>query len=256
MSRDRLAALVALLPEAAGLALPPAEARLGFGVEDVDARLGGGLAVAALHELYAESEGDGPAAAAVALLLALRNGRAGPIVWVGEARARQNGRLYGLGLVELGVDPARLLLVEAPDTLAMLRAGADAVACSGVAALILAPHGKAAAVDLTATRRLALAAARSGVTVLLLRQGDVVPSAAHSRWQVAAAASTRLAADAPGLPAFALTLLRHRSGVTGFSTILEWNRDRTAFGTATAGGASAVAFKPAGAASVQRARAA
>lgn len=256
MSRDRLAALVALLPEAPGLALPAAEARLGFGVADVDARLGGGLPVAALHELYGAAEDDVPAMAALALLLALRNGRAGPIVWVGEARSRQHGRLYGLGLVDLGVDPARLLLVEAPDTLAMLRAGADAVACSGVAAVILAPHGKAPAVDLTATRRLALAAARSGVTVLVLRQGTVVPSAAHSRWQVAAAASARLAAEAPGLPAFALTLLRHRGGVTGFSTTLEWNRDRTAFGTATAGGASAAAFKPAGAASVPALRAA
>jgi len=256
MSRDRLAALVALLPEAPCLALPAAEARLGFGVAHVDARLGGGLPVAALHELYGAAEGDVPALAALALLLALRNGRAGPIVWAGEARSRQHGRLYGLGLVDLGVDPARLLLVEAPDTLAMLRAGADAAACNGVAAVILVPHGKAPAIDLTATRRLALAAARSGVTVLLLRQGTVVPSAAHSRWQVAAAASARLAAEAPGPPAFALTLLRHRGGVTGFSTILEWNRDRTAFGTATAGGASAAAFKPAGAASVLRARAA
>lgn len=256
MSRARLAALVALLPEAGGLVLPAQDARLNFGAADVDARLGGGLTVAALHEIYAAAEGDAPAAAAMALLLALRNGRAGPIVWVGEARARQNGRLYGLGLVELGVDPARLLLVEAPDTLAMLRAGADVVACGGVAAVILAPHGKAAAVDLTATRRLALSAARSGVTVLLMRQGDVVPSAAHSRWQVAAAASTRLVADAPGRPAFALTLMRHRGGVTGFSTIMEWNRDCTSFGTATARGAPAAALEPAAASPDQARRAA
>ena len=256
MSRTRLAALAALLPEPGELVLPAQDARLDFGAADVDARLGGGLAVAALHEIYAAAEGDAPAVAAMALLLALRNGRAGPIVWVGEDKARRDGRLYGLGLTELGVDPQRLLLVEAPDTLAMLRAGADAVACSGVAAVILAPHGRAAAVDLTATRRLALAAARSGVTVLLLRQGDTAPSAANSRWQVAAAASVQLVANAPGLPAFALTLLRHRGGVAGFSTIMEWNRDRTAFGTATAGGALAAAFEPAGAASVQRARAA
>ena len=250
MSRDRLAAHVALPPFAAHVAL------LDFGAAEVDARLGGGLAVAALHELYAVAQGDAPAVAAMALLLALRNRRSGPIVWVGEDKARRDGRLYGLGLAELGVDPQRLLLVEAPDTLAVLRAGADAVACAGVAAVILAPHGRAAAVDLTATRRLALAAARSGVTVLLLRQGDAVPSAANSRWQVASAPSARLATDAPGLPAFALTLLRHRGGVTGFSTILEWNRDRMAFGTATAGGAPAAAFEPAAASPAQALRAA
>lgn len=251
MSRASLSTPAANPTLPTGSALP-----LAFGAPEVDARLGGGLAVAALHELYAALPGDVPAAAAMALLLALRNGRPGPIVWVGEVRASREGRLYGLGLVELGIDPQRLLLVEAPDTVAMLRAGADAVACGGVAAVVLAPFGKAVAVDLTATRRLALAAARSGVTVLLLRQGEVVPSAAHSRWQVAAAASARLAAEAPGPPAFALTLLRHRGGVAGFSAIVEWNRDRTAFGAAIAGGASAAAFEPAGAAPVQQARAA
>ncbi len=256
MSRPNLVATAALH-------FPPlakaTDALMRFGVVDVDKQLGGGLAVSALHEFYSVSQGYA-SAGAMALLLALRSGRVGPIVLVRDDKARQDGRLYGLGLVELGIDPARLLLVEAQDTLGVLRAAADAVACGGVATVILTLHGRAAAVDLTATRRLAMAASRSGVTTLLLRQGEPVPSAAHSRWQVAPAASTRLGGDAPGPPAFALTLLRHRGGIDGFSCILEWDRDRKVFveaGSANAkadiGAAPAFAFKRARAARRQAA---
>ncbi len=232
--------------------------RFGFGCADVDARLGGGLVPAALHEVFAAGEGDEPAAAGFALLLALRGARPGPVIWLREDKARMNGRPYGLGLADLGFDPARLLLVQAPDTLAVLRAGADAVACAAVATVIIEPWGKATALDLTATRRLALAAARSGVTTLLLRTGDPPPSAASSRWQVAAATSAALLANAPGMPAFDVTLLRHRGGIAGFSTRLEWDRDRRAFGTALPGVAPAVAAQRARAprASAARRRAA
>jgi protein ImuA len=226
---------------------------LAFGDAGIDSRLGGGLAVAALHEVYAAAEGDAAAVAGLALLLAARNGRGGPIVWLGEARARREGRLYGLGLADLGVDPARLLLVEAPDSLAMLRAGAEAVACRGLAAVILSATTNNPGLDLTATRRLALAAARSGVTVLLLRSGAAQPSAASSRWQVATAASAPLPGHAPGAPVFALTLLRHRGGIAGFSCLLEWDRDRNAFGAAHPGAAPAAAFERAGAAPERRA---
>jgi len=60
----------ASLPTLAGLALPPATAaapRFALGLAAVDARLGGGLAVAALHELYAQSDSDAASVAAFAL---------------------------------------------------------------------------------------------------------------------------------------------------------------------------------------------
>lgn len=249
MSRPNLAAIAALHLPSLAMAT---DAVMRFGVVDVDELLGGGLAISALHEFYSVSQGA--SAGAIALLLALRSDRSGPIVLVRDDKARLDGRLYGLGLVELGIDPARLLLVEAQDTLGVLRAAADAVACGGVATVILDVHGQAAAVNLTATRRLAMAASRSGVTTLLLRQGEPVSSAAHSRWQVAPAASTRFDGDAPGRPAFALTLLRHRGGIDGFSCILEWDRDRKIFveagcesAKADIGASHTVAFKRASA---------
>ena len=257
------------LPAFAGLAPPPspaADLRLTLGLDAVDARLGGGLAIAALHELYAQGEGDAASVTAFALLLALRCGRPGPVLWLREDRAARHDRPYGLGLADLGLDPARLVLVQAPDTLALLRAGAEAVGCAALAAVLLEPFGKAAAFDLTASRRLMLASARSGVLTLALRNGDPVPSAAQSRWQVGAAASltpgasapfSTLGASAPGAPVFAVTLLRHRSGIGGFATRLEWDRDSASFIAPRSGPApAAVPLRAAAAAEPGRRRAA
>lgn len=257
-----LVASLAATPVEAGLVRASAEAGLrrdvrvagaclSFGPAWLDDRLGGGLAEAALHEIHAGSEADIGAATGFALLLALRCGRPGPLVWLRDDRARMNGRPYGLGLAGLGLDPARLLLVQAPDTLAVLRAGAEAVQCGAVGVVVIEPWGKSPALDLTATRRLALAAARSGVLTLLLRSGEARPSAAQSRWGVKAALSEALAANAPGHPAFDISLLRHRGGIAGFETRLEWNRDRRVFcraaGEALPGAVPAAAVQRAGA---------
>lgn len=198
------------------------------GAAACDARLGGGLARAALHEVYGGPD-DGGAAAAFALLVALRAGGGKPLLWVGEDRGeRRDGRLYPPGLGEIGVDPDRIVLTIAPDTIALLRAAADIVRCPAVGALVLAPQS-AARLDLTASRRLAFAAAASGVTTLIVRTGEPVPSAAQTRWRVTSAPSRRLAANAPGSPVFDVSLLRHRGGIAGFDARMEWDRDRRAF---------------------------
>lgn len=199
-----------------------------LGVTRIDQRLHGCLTCAALHEVFAD-EADSAAATAFALILALRGGALSkPILWICEDRVqRRYGKLYGLGLVELGADPDRFIFVHTPDELATLRAAADSVKCGGVGAVVIAPYGKARALDLTATRRLALAAASSGVLTLLLRVGaEPTPSAAQTRWHVAAAPSLSLEGNAPGVPAFDLTLLRHRAGIAGFNVRLEWDRDQ------------------------------
>ncbi len=199
-----------------------------LGAKRVDQRLGGGLARAVLHELFA-GDADASAAMAFALILALRGGDASkPILWISEDRvARYSGALYGPGLVALGADPDRFIFVDTPDELSTLRAAADSIKCGAIGAVVIAPFGKARALDLTATRRLALAAGASGVLTLLLRVGaEPSPSAAQTRWQVAAAPSVSLVGNAPGAPAFDVTLLRHRAGIAGFNARLEWDRDQ------------------------------
>lgn len=231
-------------------------APVAFGIDAVDARLGGGIARAALHELFAAHAADAGAAAGFALMLALRGCADGkPVIWLREDRGcRMAGRLHAPGLAELGADPDALYLVGAPDTLALLRAGVDIARCGAVGAVVIEPWGKAPALDLTASRRLAMAAAASGVMTLVLRvDAQPGPSAAQTRWRVASAASTPLGGDAPGLPAFDISLLRHRGGIAGFDARMEWNRDERCFRTPLSGGVPAVPALGTGAADGRRA---
>lgn len=210
-----------------------------LGCEELDARIGGGLARGALHELCA-TPGDHVPASGFALMLALRAGqKARPILWVREDKAeRMSGALYGPGMVELGAEPDDIILVQAPDTLSALRAGADIIGCMGLAAAVIEPFGAAKALDLTASRKLVLAAEKSGIAAFMIREsGAPFASAAATRWQVAAAPSRMLAGEAPGHTALSVNLLRHRGGIAPFSCVLEWNRDTRSFAEAPLSGA-------------------
>ncbi len=216
------------------LAVPLTAAAPGLftlGNATIDARLGGGLALSGMHESTHDSDGDFPAACAFALMLALRasgNGKRILIVST-DRRDRQEGQLYGPGLVELGLNPDQIVGVHAPDELAALRAAADIVSVFGVGAVLI-DAGEAKKLDLTASRRLLLASERSGVTAIVLRSGSTrFASAASTRWSVATAPSVLLTANAPGQTCLRLALLRHRGGVAPFETLLEWNRDRQSF---------------------------
>lgn len=208
--------------------------RVSFGLEALDARLDGGLARGAVHEILPESAADAVNATAFALMMAARAADAkmaeGRILWITtEARLRRDGVPYGPGLAELGIPPAQVLIVTAPDERAALKASGDALACRGLAAALI-DMGEARQLDLTASRRLALASAQSGVTAFVLRAGgSVIASAAASRWQVAAAPSVPLPGQAPGRATLALSLLRHRGGVPPFTTLVEWTHDDRAF---------------------------
>lgn len=217
-------------------------ARVALGAGPLDRALGGGLARGRLHELWPASAAERGAATGFALLLAaLAAGRKGTIIYLAEGAEQHRGALHGPGLAELGVDPARLILVQAADARELLRVGADVVRSSAVAAAVLTPARPSPLIDLTATRRLTLFAERSGVTALLLAAADPDrPSAAATRWRVAAAPSDPLEAGAPGYPAFAADLVRQRGGPPAEGWRLEWHRDAARF-TALPGRAPAVA---------------
>lgn len=217
-----------------------AVARFPLGLEPLDAALGGGLARTRLHEIYAASEADLASATGFALMLALRaGGHSGNIVWLAQAdEVARLGPLYPPGLAELGADPARLLFVTVKDEAMLLKAAADVVRSPAAGTAVIAPAARPRKLDLTATRRLTLFAERSGVTAILLRgAGEATSSAAMTRWQVAAAPSRALEADAPGAPAFAADLVRRRDGPPSPGWRLEWDRDALAFATAPLSGA-------------------
>ncbi|WP_324697390.1 ImuA family protein [Novosphingobium aerophilum] len=189
-----------------------------------------------VHEFYAAGAQDGSAALALALLCVVqgtvqRCRPSGPLIWLRLAKGKQSRqRPYAPGLAELGIDPAAIVLMRLPDIQSLLRAGVDCVRHGGAAAVVMEMDGRAPTFDLTASRRLALAAEQSGTMVMIVRSGaEPTPSAAHTRWQVASAPSVPLPADAPGGPVFDITLLRRRGGREGLNLQLEWDRERGTF---------------------------
>jgi len=181
-----------------------------------------------LHEIHAN--GDDRATALAFALCRSGLGPDGAAVLVRMSRAPLRTVPNGQGLASLGLKPARLLLVETENELDLLRAGLEAARCPGVELVLLETNGVFAKYDLTASRRLALAAEQSRNRVIVLRQ-DAEPrsSAAQTRWSIASAPSIPLEADAPGWPAMEARLLRWRGGAAGRTWRLEWNTDDGTF---------------------------
>lgn len=223
---------------------PPAPVRRhATGVAAVDSALAGGIAYGRVHEIHAAESDDLAGAAGFAAILAsaMAAGQTSPrpLLWLRTLRAAQSaGMIQGEGWRDLGGTPGNCLFVLAHDAKQLLRATVDALRSGSIGALIAETVGNLPELDLTASRRLALAAEKSGITLFLLR-GDAAahPSAAETRWRVAAAPSRALPAQAPGAPVFDLELLRQRSGPSGMRWQLEWNRDRRIFTQAEAVGA-------------------
>lgn len=241
--RDTLAALKGTLARLERGGMPPASPHsdrgpglVPLGAEQLDAALGGGIARAALHEVHAEAPVHVPAATGFTLGLARRVAPAGPLVWVRQRFLDQEfGRPYGRGLAALGLDPGAVVMVRVRDAEDALRATLDAARCGAVGTVVAEIWGAPKILDLTASRRLSLAAAESGVTVLMTRAGaEPEPSTALSRWRVRGLASEAAEGGLPGRPAFSVTLLRHRAGIPPRDWSMEWDREHGRFRERTA----------------------
>jgi protein ImuA len=160
----------------------------------------GGLPRAALHEVLAADPG---AAAGFAALVLARAG--GTVLWIAP-----DPDAWPPGLARFGLSPARLVLVRAAREQDALWAMEETLRCPAVGAALLV----AGNLDLTAARRLQLAAESGGVLGLLLRPDEdgAAPSAALTRWRIGAAASDSASPHAIGDPAWNLDLLRCRAG--------------------------------------------
>ena len=190
-----------------------------------DARLKGGIARGALHEVFPASPGEEAAAAGFVATLAVRAAGKKRVLWLApDFAVLEGGDISALGLLELGLDPARFFLLRAPDCISVLRAAADALTARALGALVLEIPGKVKALDLAASRRLVLEANESGVTAFLLRcSAEPEPSAAETRWLVRSGRSNRNDENW-GRPLFEVELVRNRHGATG-QWLMEWNCD-------------------------------
>lgn len=225
----------------AGARLAPARTdaalRLRFAVPALDALFpAGGLALAAVTELRCAETREAGALSGFLAALAVRLSdlRQGPVLAVREAEvARETGRVSPLGLVHLGFDPARLIVVEARDAAEALWAVEEGLGCPGLATVLAEIKGLPRALSLTASRRLALRARESGVPALLALLGaPAAASAAAVRIRVAPRLSGILDgfAEGGGLPAWSLTVEKNRDGRTGRAD-LEWSHDDRLFRT-------------------------
>ncbi len=151
-----------------------------------------------------------------------------PVLWVRRRGGRFDARPYAPGLLPF-LDPSRLLLVDADSEEQVLWSLEEGLR-SGVLAAVL---GEAKSADLTATRRLQLAAEASATPALLLRlPGTLRTSAALTRWQVSPAP----ARSTPGLndiarPRLRLSLRRARGRLEDHerSWMMEWCHEKGDF---------------------------
>jgi protein ImuA len=163
-----------------------------------------------LSELFAAHPRDGGWAG----FLLAQIERSKPLLWVQERMAiLESGRVHPPGLPSQDV-----IHVEARDARDALWAMEEGLRCPGLSAVIGEIWGEPGALDFTATRRLAVAAERSGVAAFLIRLGGHANlSGARMRWRIASAPSliNELDPKAPGRPAWDAELFRARGAPPG-----------------------------------------
>jgi protein ImuA len=163
-----------------------------------------------LSELFAASPRD---CGWAGFLLAQVDGSK-PLLWVQDRMAiLGSGRVHPPGMG--GID---LIHVEARDARSALWAMEEGLRCAALCAVVGELSGDPAALDFTATRRLAVTSERSGVPCWLVRLGgNANLSGARMRWRVASAPSLPNPLDrrAPGRPVWASELFRVRGSPPG-----------------------------------------
>lgn len=185
---------------------------LPFGVEVVDAALpGGGLALGALHEVAGGGQGaiDGAAAALFAAGVLART--RGPVLW-----CVTRPDLFAPALSQAGLDPDRVIYVEAGDEKAVLACFEEGLRHGGLGGVV----AELARLSMTASRRLQLAAETSGTIGIAVRRWRRAteaadfgqPTAAATRWRVTATPSEPLPVPGVGRARWFVELIRCRAG--------------------------------------------
>jgi protein ImuA len=202
----------------------------------IDSALGGGLACGALHELAPAAPMQLGATSGFGLAVAARaSGDRRQVLWIAtDYAAGEGGGPYGPGLDLFGLAAARLLVLRVSKPLDVLWAMEEALRCRALACVVAEMTGAGEAADLTTTRRLALAAREgvsarnSGLGLLIRHRTTSMPSAAATRWEIAAALSQPDAYGGIGRARFDLSLRKNRRGPAG-RWIIEWDHHERAF---------------------------
>jgi protein ImuA len=183
---------------------------LPFGVAAIDAHLpGGGLTRGSLHDIAGGGADEVHAAAAALFAAGLLARMEGAALWTTAAPD-----LFAPGLACAGLPPERLLYASAPDEKTVLLVMEEALRHAGLCAVV----GEVAKLSMVASRRLVLAAEKSGVMALVVRRrregkpADATLTAAATRWRITPLPSAALPSPGIGRARWQVELIRCRGG--------------------------------------------
>ena len=183
---------------------PPSPGAIPFSIPALDLSCGG-LLMGCLHEVAGAGPDTEHGAAAALFLAGILARVEGSVLWI-----QQRPDLFAPGLVCAGLHPGRLVLAEAGKE--VLAAMEEGLAHPGLAAVVGEFSDR---LSLVASRRLQLGAEKSGVMAALLRRSRVfndpelaAPSAAVTRWRIAAFPSNPPLPHAPSVPGLGRALWR------------------------------------------------
>ncbi|MGL4243419.1 MAG: hypothetical protein ACRCTI_20080, partial [Beijerinckiaceae bacterium] len=112
--------------------------------EDAVASLRELISRGALHELYAGRASDAAATFGLAVGLTLQAAGGRAILCVRHAAVEaEHGALHAPGLKEMGLDPGRLILLQARDALSALQGGLEGARCPALGAVLIEIRGDA-----------------------------------------------------------------------------------------------------------------
>ncbi|WP_375465322.1 ImuA family protein [uncultured Methylobacterium sp.] len=195
---------------------------LAFGVPDLDAHLPtGGLRCGALHEVSEAGAAAEYGALAALFTAGILARLPGPVLWCLSGRD-----LFAPSLVGVGLMPSRVVFAETWNDAEVLPAMEEGLHTRGLAAVV----GEVSRLELTASRRLQLAAERTGIMALAIRRwrtgtartaGEGEPTVALTRWRVSPQPGT--GPPLPGLPRarWLVELTRARGADAPHSWILD-----------------------------------
>ena len=190
----------------------PSRGVLPFGIDALDVALPeGGLALGALHEVAGGSAGaiDGAAAALFTAGIVARS--PGLVLW-----CVTRPDLFAPALDQAGLDPDRVIYAEAGDEKTVLACFEEGLRHGGLGGVV----AEVARLSMTASRRLQLAAEKSGTIGIAIRRWRRAteaadfgqPSAAVTRWRISALPSTPLPVPGVGRARWFVELIRCRAG--------------------------------------------
>jgi len=187
-------------------------ASLPFGVAELDGHLPGeGLQRGHLHEVVEGGPASSYAGLATLFTAGILARLPGPVLWCLRGRD-----LFAPALARIGLHPDRVIYCETWKDRDVLSAMEEGLRCKGLAGVV----GEVTKLSLTASRRLQLCAAETGVTALLIRRWRNLneksfidePSASATRWRVTPHPSPDAGSDGLQRQHWKVELIRARGG--------------------------------------------